>query len=129
MHIGTHWPSLALVTAIFSLGACTTSAPDADSISFPFQGFGNEPGWSVKIDAQQRADVLLDYGDSTFSIDLPKPQKTYAGTHYRTTYNQQPFALDIVYKTCSDTMSDNVFDYEVLFRIESKTYHGCGRKL
>lgn len=125
----TRWSFLVLASAVTSLAACTTFTPSSESISFPFQAFGNEPGWSVKIDAQQRADVLLNYGDQTFSMELPAPQKTYAGTHYRTTYNQQPFALDIVYKTCSDTMSDDVFDYEVLFRIEGKTFHGCGRKL
>lgn len=129
MHIRTRWSTAVLAAGVFSLSACTTNPSTSDSISLPFQSFGNEPGWSVKIDTQQRAEILLDYGDRTFSIDLPTPQKTYAGTHYRTTYQQQPFALDIIYKTCLDTMSDEVFDYEVLFRIEGKSYRGCGRQL
>lgn len=116
--------------AVLMLSACTTQKHHtATAIHLPFQALGPEPGWSVKIDANQQAEVLLDFGDRVFTIDLPDPEYTYAGTHFRSTFNQQPLTLDIIYKTCSDTMSDIVYDYEAVFRIEDRILRGCGREL
>lgn len=120
----------AAIIALLALSACTAQKPtQSTAITLPFQALGNEPGWSVKINASQQAEVLLDYGNRTFPLDLPNPEYTYAGTHYRSTYNQQPLALDILHTTCSDTMSDTVYDYEVVLRIEDRVLRGCGRTL
>lgn len=127
--------ALILAGTVLGLSACSTQSVQhldqgmPTAITLPFQALGNEPGWSVKIDTLQHADILLDHGSRTFALDLPTPEYTYAGTHYRSTYNQQPLALDILYKTCSDTMSDEVYDYEVVLRIEDRLLRGCGRPL
>lgn len=120
---------MSAAAAVLALSACSTQTQTATAISLPFQALGNEPGWSVKIAPDQQAEVLLNYGERRFSITLPSPEYTYAGTHYRSTYNQQPLALDILHTTCSDTMSDTVYDYEAVLRIEGQELRGCGRTL
>lgn len=122
-----HYLNLAFagLAAVLSLSACSTTSKNV--INLPFQAFGNEPGWSVEIDQERQAEVLLNYGERTFTINLPAPEYSYAGTHYRSTYNQQPLALDILYATCSDTMSDERFEYKVAFSIEGQVLRGCGR--
>ena len=125
-------------TVLLTLSACTTqnqshnskaATDNVTAIQLPFQALGPEPGWSVIIDTNQQAEVLLDFGDRVLTIDLPEPEYTYAGTHFRSTFNQQPLSLDIIYKSCSDTMSDIVYDYEAVLRIEDQVLRGCGREL
>lgn len=130
--------SITVMATVLALSACTTQSttpsPSTNTtnkamISLPFQALGNEPGWSVRIDASQQAEVLLDYGERTFTVALPTPEYSYAGTHYRSTYNQQPLALDILHATCSDTMSDTVYDYKAVLQVEGRVLRGCGRTL
>lgn len=120
--------SAALVA--LSLSACSTlPAVDVETTPLPFKAFGNEPGWMISFQNSQQAEVLLDYGQRTLHLDLPPPQTTYVGTHYRGSYNDSPLSIDIIFKACNDTMSDDVFNYEVLFQIEDKNYRGCGKAL
>lgn len=123
--------TLVVTSLTLALSACTTttSTPAPDKIPLPFMGFGNEPGWSVKLQASQPAEIQLNYGEQKLSLELPAAQTTYAGQHYRTTYQDQPLTIDIIKKSCNDTMSDNIFDYEVLFSITGQNYRGCGRQL
>ena len=118
----------AAISSLLTLSGCTTPTTTTD-ISLPFMGFGNEPGWSITFNEAQPAEIQLDYGQRKLTLELPAPQTTYAGRHYRTTYQNQPLTVDIIYKSCNDTMSDNHFDYEVLFSIEGQHYKGCGRPL
>lgn len=120
------WTTSSIAACITLLAACTTTQPSS-SIAYPFQALGNEPGWSVQIDENQNALVKLYYGEQEYQLQLPEPQITFAGTHYRSRLNDQDFNLDIIVKQCSDTMSDIVYEYETLLTINGKTFSGCGR--
>lgn len=109
--------------ALIGLSACTT--PNHSKLTLPFKAIGNEPGWSITLQSEQLADVVLDYGERTFAVTLPAPQYTYAGTHYRGHYQNQPLTIDIIEKPCNDTMSDHEYQYEVLFTIEDRALKGC----
>lgn len=118
--------ALLIFSSLLSLAACTT--PKQSPLTLPFIAHGNEPGWSITLNTTQDATILMNYGERQFSVPLPAPQHTYAGTHYRSTYQGQDLNIDIIEKPCNDTMSDEVFAYEVLLTIESQQYQGCGRK-
>ncbi len=91
-----------------------------------FRATGNEPGWNFTLQNNQ-ADVTLDYGQTRYNMTLPPPQTTYAGTHYRGTYNGADFAIDMVRTPCFDNMSGESFDHEVALTIDNRLYKGCGR--
>lgn len=121
-----HVALAGLVSVMLGLSACSTT-PVPTATPLPFKAFGNEPGWMINIQNTHQAEVLLNYGERTLQLDLPTPQISYAGTHYRGTYNNAPLSIDIIFNTCNDTMSDDVFDYEVRFQIEGNHYRGCGK--
>lgn len=118
---------LWIAAALTMLAACSTPPPSA-AIPFPFQALGNEPGWSVLIDENQDAIVELYYGEQQYQLQLPKPQITFAGTHYRTEFNSALFSLDIIATSCSDTMSDTSYPYETILQINGEKFTGCGRQ-
>src|SRR5690554_3661048 len=117
---------ISLSSAALLLQACALPTT-TETIPLPFQALGNEPGWSVVINPDHQATITLDYGEQQLDLLLPPAQVTYAGTHYRAEYQDQPFALDIIFNTCSDTMSDTSYPYETRLEILGKQYQGCGR--
>ena len=102
------------------------SGTDMPATPSAFKAFGNEPGWTFTIQ-NQIADILLDYGQTRYTVNLPPAQSTYAGTHYRTTYNGANLSIDMLRTPCVDTMSGEAFDHEVALTINNQLYKGCGR--
>lgn len=107
------------IKLVQSLGVATT-AP------LVFKAFGNEPGWNFTLN-DDHADVVLDYGQTRHNIALPPQQITFAGKHYRSSFNGSVFAIDMLHTPCQDNMSGEKFDYEVALTINGQVLKGCGR--
>ncbi|MDQ3022375.1 MAG: hypothetical protein M3R36_17680 [Bacteroidota bacterium] len=101
-------------------------------VSYDFWGLGNEPGWSLQISEKEN---LIEFY-------LPSEQKTYyffysepkedSGRIIYSSHNQiQRYIIDVILKKekCSDTMSDNIYDYSVEVHLSGgKKFRGCGIK-
>ena len=98
----------------------------ASGASQPFRAIGQEPGWSLDLDATGRAAVFnYDYGKRTAREALRPwvvaagPARSYSSVSGRLTVRAQPDG-------CADAMSGRRFADTVTVTFRGKTYTGCG---
>lgn len=113
--------------SLLMLAACSTTPSSSLALTFPFQVLGNEPGWSVRLNYDLAADVVLDTGSTRFNT-------TFTPTHHSTTHwiaqakqGDDQLVLRIRAGYCNDTMSDTVYAYQAELVINDKVLQGCGR--
>jgi putative lipoprotein len=94
-----------------------------------FRGVGNEPGWSVEIEAGERIVLVTDYGQTRVEFALPEPQ--IAALSARTTYRAHSEAHELLLVIepggCQDSMSGEPFECRVTAVLDGREQRGCGR--
>lgn len=90
-----------------------------------FQALGTEPFWSVKL------------GAGTATYTTPEDQKGSPAQHafsfgkdtlrYEWKLDARTLVLIIAKGTCSDGMSDTVYEWKAALTIDGKTEQGCAR--
>lgn len=119
--------SLCVAGTALLLSACSTTTPDIiDPRTFRAQG--NEPGWHIDLQ-NGHATISLDYGDIRYSSSAV--QKPIGSTQTRYT-GQGPngdWTLTVIKQECSDTMSDEEYEYTSILNTEGRTLRGCGKYL
>ena len=98
-----------------------------------FYAIGNEPSWS--LDISKHDSLLFKTPNGTehkFPYTKALPSIDPAIIDYRSVLKTSEIVIQIVQKTCNDTMSDDQFSYQVSIKIktkgekEFKSYEGCG---
>lgn len=93
-----------------------------------FEARGNEPGWTLRMDSTQRITFVGDYGDKTAIVPMPQPVKE--ASHKTTRWHAQTATNDLVVvaqeKSCTDSMTDQLFPASVTVTLNGKEYQGCG---
>lgn len=118
---------LCLAGTALLLSACSMSKPDpVDPRSFRAQG--NEPGWHVDIQ-QGHASVVLDYGDTRYSSSAQYLPTGSTQTRYSGQGPNGDWTLTVIQQACSDTMSDEQYEYTSILKTEGRTLRGCGKYL
>lgn len=94
-----------------------------------FTAFGNEPFWSLDIDAEttirfQTADLTLDF--ETPYKDFTMEQKNM---HYTMKNNASWLSIEISKQYCSDGMSHFLYPYQIKMNLNGQSFTGCGAML
>lgn len=113
--------------AILALSACSQVPSSKPLLPYPFQALGNEPGWSIVLNANLEANVVLDTGAIQFPAVFNLDDVVDETVKLSSTYQNQPLNLSIAPGTCNDTMSDAVYDYQTVLEVQGQSFQGCGR--
>lgn len=117
------WPAhaLAVLAAACAVPAVTTPAPAEDPAREAYRAHGQEPGWHLTI-AGGTIDYVGDYGETRISVPRPDPRLSFNGFRYVT----DRLTVDVTYGRCTDTMSGEAFEHQVMVITPEATVRGCG---
>jgi putative lipoprotein len=92
-----------------------------------FRGLGQEPGWNVEIERDERIVLVTDYGGARTEVAHAAPVVEGA----RTTYRAADGSLTVLVerRACADSMSGEAFEAAVTVTLAERVLHGCGRFL
>ena len=101
-------------------------------MKYDFWALGNEPNWSLQISGSEKLIELIDYSnDKTYNFFYEEPKNENGIIIYAAHNKIQRISIDIFVKKeeCSDTMSDEKYDYSVEVKLSSGIIlKGCGIK-
>lgn len=105
-----------------SSGATPPSSPPAAAVVY--RAFGNEPFWSVTINA---SGLHFDSPEDSASVDFPPVAAVTHGDTLRWTSKSDHGSIDVLIwpGTCSDGMSDNSWKLTSALRLNETMYTGC----
>lgn len=89
-----------------------------------FRGFGTEPFWSARVDADTLVFSTPENPDGTTMHGRRVPSLT--GFVFIGKDGDREFNLGLTPGECSDGMSDNRYEYTATFILGDTTYKGCG---
>lgn len=112
---------------ILALGACSQTPDSKPLLPYPFQALGNEPGWSIVLNANLEANVILDTGATRFPAVFTLTEVADGTVVLSSSYQNQPLNLSIAPGSCNDTMSDTVYNYQAVLEVQGQRLQGCGR--
>jgi heat shock protein HslJ len=92
-------------------------------LSLPFVARGNEPGWSITLDADKMVFQSED-GSVPVTTALPTPEVVEAGLVYRAA--DASMTLTALPTICRDTMTGMPSPVTVALQIGSQSLKGCG---
>lgn len=119
--------SLCLAGTALLLSACSTTTPDIiDPRTFRAQG--NEPGWHIDLQ-NGHASIVLNYGDTRYTSSAAQTLMGSTQTRYSGQGPNGDWTLTVIKQECSDTMSDQSYEYTSILKTEGKTLRGCGNYL
>ncbi len=131
--------SVVLVTVLFAafffLTAVNAEELDvwekAKEDGIHFRAVGNEPGWLVEIIDDQEIKFVNDYGDLEIKAPVDDLWLGPAGEDkiYYVENDVIQFQVIIMRKSYQDTMSGEIFPYQVRVVFPNKSYVGGGRLL
>lgn len=124
-----------LIVALFTVTASAQNSRDY-SKGYEFSGYGTEPFWELKIDAEKTI-YFKDVSLPAIKTKVPKyvPVMDAPGFSYIGESKKYNVNVRIMKQECSDGMSDNKNKYSVTVILNDKTtfetieYKGCGNFL
>ena len=96
-----------------------------NSIELPFTARGNEPGWMLRMSAEQ-IELTTDYGKNTISLPTPQVKQILGGYQFHTKNDAHSATLNVHKKLCYDSMSGRPFPAYVTLELDGETLPGCG---
>jgi len=99
----------------------TTSADDWET----WTAVGNEPGWLLKIDAEELT-LRWNYGGDEAILPRPEPSVSANGRRYVSRTDDHDLRVDVTYRICRDTMTGMPYPHQVSVIIDDSTLSGCG---
>lgn len=126
---------IATLALFFVLTAVSAEEMDvwekARTEGVQFRAVGNEPGWLIEVRDDQMIKFINDYGDLEIKAPVDDLWLGPAGEDkiYYVENDVIQFQVIIMKKSYKDTMSDEVFPYQVRVVFPNKSYVGGGRLL
>ncbi len=90
-----------------------------------FRARGNEPPWSLAIEADTMT-LVTDYGNTRQVMPTPPVQSTAAGRRYATKSDGKDVVVTISDRPCADNMSGMPFPATVVVQLDGRELSGCG---
>lgn len=100
---------------------------DAKLRGVSYRGLGNEPGWSIEIHGDRRAELVTNYGQTRQWLQLSEPSMD--SESQTTVYQADKITVNVNGVPCKDTMSGQQFSSRVQVTGPELTLQGCGRAL
>ncbi len=100
-----------------------TSASERAPVGPHVSARGNEPGWSLTIDADS-LELVTDYGQSRLAVAAPAPRAIPGGTRYEA--QNGDVIIEIMDQVCRDGMSGMPYPQQVSVVYSGTTLRGCG---
>jgi uncharacterized membrane protein len=101
-------------------------------VPYDFWALGNEPNWSLQISRMEGLIELYDFAENktySFFWNEPKDDKGVIVYSSFNTVRKYSIEIRITKESCSDTMSDEKYDYSVTAEIVGgKKFKGCAIK-
>lgn len=121
----------ARADAADSTGSATSPWEAAWQSGVVFRAVGQEPGWLLELDDENRLRFLGDYGRISFRP--PTPATVAIDTAGQAvTWSARTDAHDLVATVreapCTDIMSGEAFTHVVVVRFDGRTLDGCGKR-
>lgn len=130
---------LAVVILLSFICLSAVSAEEIDSDGWEkakeegiqFRAVGNEPGWLVEIESDDKVKFINDYGNLEISAPVDDLWLGPAGEDkiYYIENDVIQFQIIIMRKSYEDSMSGEKFPYQVRVVFPNKSYVGGGRLL
>lgn len=123
---------LALIFVLTAVGAEELDVWEkAKMEGVQFRAVGNEPGWLIEVRDDQMIKFINDYGNLEIKAPVDDLWLGPAGEDkiYYVENDVIQFQVIIMKKSYEDTMSDQVFPYQVRVVFPNKSYVGGGRLL
>jgi len=101
-------------------------------IPYDYWGLGNDPNWTLQISKKENMIEFFDLAEDKeyyffYEEEIEEDGKTVYASHNNIQRNT--IKIFIRKETCSDNMSDNLYDYSIEIDLNSnKKYMGCGIK-
>jgi heat shock protein HslJ len=94
--------------------------PTPDSLSLPYNAIGTEPFWSLTIDG---ATIIFQPMDgSAIAAKNVTARPSLNGWRY----TSENVSVDVIFRECSDGMSDTIYKDTVTVLVGTNEYRGCG---
>lgn len=90
-----------------------------------YRAGGNEPDWALRL-TPGTLSLQLDRGAARLETALPARQSIPDGYRYESRDGSRSLRVDVVRKTCRDTMSGMTFPDTVTIRLDARDLRGCG---
>ena len=126
----SHWHGLTSRQVYTARGrdATTKRSGEKDGgLGATFRTIGQEPGWLLDITEGVEIVLVSDYGEHRESDPFVDP-KVFEQER-RTRFTVGEIAMELRDKSCTDSMSGEVFAVTVIVRQPGRTLAGCGRSL
>ncbi len=101
------------------------TSQQAGATKADYRAVGNEPGWNAEISGN-RLMLKLDYDQKRLNLPLPPVQAMSNGQRYVVRAPGQDIVLNIVNRSCNDSMSGASFPDTVTLKVNGQTLNGCG---
>ncbi len=96
-----------------------------NTIELPFTARGNEPGWMLRMSAEQ-IELTTDYGKNTITLPTPQVKHIMGGYQFHTGDETHSLTLEVHKKLCYDSMTGRPFPAFVTLNLDDETLPGCG---
>ncbi|MFC4291898.1 META domain-containing protein [Sphingorhabdus arenilitoris] len=115
---------IAICPLFFALTACPASIglpPPPTDNARPFTASGNEPGWTLTINADEMI-YVGSYGETKITTATPAP--IYEGKDR--VYSNGSMSVRIAPGPCADSMVEREYASRVTVTVKGQTVSGCG---
>lgn len=94
-----------------------------------FRALGQEPGWYLEVVQDKWILLVADYGRQRVLMPPVAPVREGEGYRFRAQSGSDSLDVAAAPLTCSDGMSEDVYDQHVTVTYNGVTFTGCGRWL
>ncbi len=104
---------------------------DAKLRGIGFRAVGNEPGWYLEINENEKIVFINNYGENQYEFTTPEPliDQLSRTTKYEVQDDTHELTITLKGKRCHDSMRDESFETAVTVIFDGKYFTGCGKAL
>lgn len=112
-------------------GAAARAVPRSDAArrGATFRAIGQEPPWHLEIVPERRIVMVTELGERRTEVAYVEPEVDGSTRTYVAGGDGVELTVTITQRTCTDTMSGELFEAAVVVTLDGTTFRGCGRSL
>ena len=112
-----------------SLNRSRASWEEARRPGVDFRAVGQEPAWSLELQHEGQMLFVVRYGSQRAVFDTPDPGIVDGRESYQAASEGHQIRVEIELHHCTDVMSGEIYDSQVIVHLDNNVYRGCGLAL